>query len=208
MKIIITTLNAKFVHASLALRYLRSYCEKDFPGLELVEYTINDLPINIMGDLYERKPDVIAFSCYIWNIRETQEVIKLLKKVRPDIPVIVGGPEVSYDSYEWMKREPNFDFIVMGEGEATFHELLHELRRKRPDFSQIAGITYRDGDKVKQNFPRPNIDNLNDTPSLQTTFLQRVILKPIAQRVSGFKSVECSVKTLTPTDLAVVPMTL
>lgn len=165
MKIIITTLNAKYVHTSLALRYLRSYCGKEFPGMELVEYTINDLAMSIMGDLYERKPDVVAFSCYIWNIRETLEVIALLKKVRPDLPIILGGPEVSYDTYEWMHKQPSLDFIVMGEGEETFLELLREMQTEAPDYSKVLGISYREGERVKQNFPRPNIEDLNSIPS-------------------------------------------
>jgi anaerobic magnesium-protoporphyrin IX monomethyl ester cyclase len=164
-KIIISTLNAKFVHSSLALRYLRGYCEKEIAGLELVEYTINDLTMNIMGDLYERKPDVVAFSCYIWNIRETLEVIKLLKKVCPDLPIVLGGPEVSYDTYEWMQKEPNIDFIVMGEGEETFLELLREMNKETPDYRDILGLSFRENNKVKQNFPRPNIENLNTIPS-------------------------------------------
>jgi anaerobic magnesium-protoporphyrin IX monomethyl ester cyclase len=164
-KIIISTLNAKFVHSSLALRYLRGYCEKEIAGLELVEYTINDLTMNIMGDLYERKPDVVAFSCYIWNIRETLEVIKLLKKVCPDLPIVLGGPEVSYDTYEWMQKEPNIDFIVMGEGEETFLELLREMNKETPDYRDVLGLSFRENNKVKQNFPRPNIEDLNTIPS-------------------------------------------
>ncbi|TGV04927.1 B12-binding domain-containing radical SAM protein, partial [Mesorhizobium sp. M00.F.Ca.ET.186.01.1.1] len=76
MKIVLSTLNAKFIHSSLALRYLRSYAQEAFPGIELVEYTINDVTLNIVADIYKRQPDLVAFSCYIWNIRETLDVIR------------------------------------------------------------------------------------------------------------------------------------
>lgn len=194
MKIIISTLNAKFVHSSLALRYLRSYCRHEFPEIELVEYTINDLTMNIMGDLYERKPDVVAFSCYIWNIRETLEVISLLKKVRPELPIILGGPEVSYDTYEWMKRERNIDFIVMGEGEETFLELLREMEKETPEYSRVNGLSYRENDKVKQNFPRPNIEDLNTIPSPYEDFLEELDQRIVyfeASRGCPFKCQYC-----------------
>lgn len=162
MKIIVTTLNAKFIHTALAIRYLKSYCEKDFP-IELVEYTINDPILNIVSDLYQRKPDVLAFSCYIWNIEETLEIVSLLKKVLPELIVVFGGPEVSYDTAEWMEKALQVDFIVMGEGEATFHHLLTELNGKK-DFQNVKGIAFRDGGEVRINPPREKLD-LNTIPS-------------------------------------------
>ncbi|HEU4965213.1 MAG TPA: cobalamin-dependent protein, partial [Bacilli bacterium] len=68
MKIVLATLNAKFIHTSLALRYLRAYARQDFPDIDLCEYTIKDVALNIAADIHTRKPDVVAFSCYIWNI--------------------------------------------------------------------------------------------------------------------------------------------
>ncbi|MBO8173053.1 MAG: B12-binding domain-containing radical SAM protein [Bacillaceae bacterium] len=169
MNILITTLNAKYIHSSLALRYLRSYCREEFPELQLVEYTINDLTMNIVADIYKRRPDLVAFSCYIWNIRETIDVIKNLKKVMPDVPIVLGGPEVSYDTDMWMKRVPEFNFIVIGEGEETFLELLREIRKERtgdrPDYESVKGIAYRDGEKVRFTQPRGQIEDLNTIPS-------------------------------------------
>ena len=71
MKIVLATLNAKYIHASLALRYLRAYAREDFPNLDLCEYTIKDAPMNVAADIHKRKPDVVGFSCYFWNIEET-----------------------------------------------------------------------------------------------------------------------------------------
>lgn len=83
MNIICTTLNAKYIHTNLAIRYLKAYAQPEF-DVELVEYTIKDPVLNIVTDLYRRKPDVVGFSCYIWNIEQTIEVVQLLKKVHPN----------------------------------------------------------------------------------------------------------------------------
>ncbi|MFY0543689.1 B12-binding domain-containing radical SAM protein [Brevibacillus sp. H7] len=170
MKILLTTLNAKYIHSSLALRYLRSYAKPVFPDIELVEYTINDLTLNIVADIYKRKPDVVAFSCYIWNIRETLDVIRNLKKVCPDVPVWLGGPEVSYDTDEWMKKHPYLDVIVIGEGEQTFLELCKAYDRARqsgeaPRLKEVEGIAYREGEYVRFSLPRAQIEDLNTIPS-------------------------------------------
>lgn len=84
MKIICTTLNSKYIHMNLAIRYLKAYAQPEF-DIELVEYTIKDPAMNIVTDLYRRKPDIIGFSCYIWNIEETIKVVKILKKSLPTL---------------------------------------------------------------------------------------------------------------------------
>ncbi len=126
MNVICATLNAKFIHTNLAIRYLKAYAQPEF-DVELAEYTIKDPIMNIVTDLIRKKPNVIGFSCYIWNIEETIKVIQMIKKIDPTIIMIVGGPEVSYDVHDWMKKVNEFDFIVVGEGEETFKRLLHEL---------------------------------------------------------------------------------
>lgn len=79
MKVILSTLNAKYIHTSLAIRLLKAYSEHEF-DIELAEFTIKDPVMNVVSDLYQRKPDVIGFSCYIWNIEETLKLADLLKK--------------------------------------------------------------------------------------------------------------------------------
>lgn len=170
MKILLTTLNAKYIHSSLALRYLRSYVKPSFPDLELAEYTINDVTLNIVADINKRKPDLVAFSCYIWNIRETIDVIRNLKKIHPDLPVVLGGPEVSYDTDHWLKNHPYFDVIVIGEGEQTFLELCQayaEAKRtgQPAKLKEVAGIAYREGEHVRFSMPRAQIEDLNSIPS-------------------------------------------
>ncbi|GED69488.1 B12-binding domain-containing radical SAM protein [Brevibacillus reuszeri] len=170
MNILLSTLNAKFIHSSLALRYLRSYAQSSFPSIDLVEYTINDVTLNVVADIYKRQPDVVAFSCYIWNIRETLAVIRNLKKVCPDVPVILGGPEVTYDADEWMKKHPEIDVIAIGEGEQTFLELLQVYQealetKQPPRLRDVAGIAYREGEYVRFSMPRAQIEEMDSIPS-------------------------------------------
>jgi len=164
MKTVLATLNAKYIHMSLALRYLKAYSEKEF-DIELAEYTIKDPAMNVVTDLFRRAPDVVGFSCYIWNIEETIGIVRMLKKIRPDVRVVLGGPEVSYDTEYWMKRVPEVDFIVMGEGEETLHHLLTELRGGSDKFHFVFGIAYRGRDgEVVLNPGRPKA-SLDDLPS-------------------------------------------
>ncbi len=164
MKTVLATLNAKYIHMSLALRYLKAYSEKEF-DIELAEYTIKDPAMNVVTDLFRRAPDVVGFSCYIWNIEETIQIVRMLKKIRPDVRVVLGGPEVSYDTQYWMERVPEVDFIVMGEGEETLHHLLTELRDGSDKFHFVFGIAYRGRNgEVVLNPGRPKT-SLDDLPS-------------------------------------------
>ncbi|MEX1031465.1 MAG: B12-binding domain-containing radical SAM protein [Paenibacillaceae bacterium] len=162
MKVIVATLNAKYIHTCLALRYLKAYSQADF-AMDIAEYTIKDPIMNIVADLFQRKPDIIGFSCYIWNIEETLQVIRLLRKIMPEITIVLGGPEVSYDTEQWLEGEPEVDFIVRGEGESTFHHLLQELHGERK-FHFVFGLSYRLEGQVVSNPPRPKLE-LGDIPS-------------------------------------------
>jgi anaerobic magnesium-protoporphyrin IX monomethyl ester cyclase len=162
MKVVVSTLNAKYIHTSLALRYLKSFCGDDF-DVEITEYTIKDPAMNIVSDLYQKAPDVLGFSCYIWNIEETIQIIRMIKKIRPDMLIVLGGPEVSYDTEYWMQRIPEVDFIVMGEGEETFHHLLKEISTTRK-YHFVYGTAYRKGEEIILNPGRGKL-NLSDIPT-------------------------------------------
>ncbi|MDR7002335.1 B12-binding domain-containing radical SAM protein [Neobacillus niacini] len=162
MKVICTTLNAKYIHTNLAIRYLKAYAHPEF-NIKIKEYTIKDPVMNIVTDLYQQKPDVIGFSCYIWNIEETIKVVNMLKKIDPSILIVFGGPEVSYDTSEWMEKIPQVDFIVMGEGEQTFKQLLSEIETNK-NYSIVPGIAYRhEGQAVMT--PQMNKLDLKELPS-------------------------------------------
>jgi anaerobic magnesium-protoporphyrin IX monomethyl ester cyclase len=162
MNIVLTTLNAKYIHTNLAIRYLKAFAQPEF-DVQLVEYTIKDPAINIVSDLVQKQPDIIGFSCYIWNIEETIKVIKMIKKINPEIKIIAGGPEVTYDVQEWMQEVPEFDFIVIGEGEQTFSQLLSALD-SGAEFSDVPGIAYRKDDSIVMNPQRNKLD-LKELPS-------------------------------------------
>lgn len=162
MHIILATLNAKYIHTNLAIRYLKASARPSF-DIELAEYTIKDPAFNIVSDLFQKKPDVIGFSCYIWNIEETIKVIKMLKTVLPNIKIVLGGPEVSYDVHDWLKKYSEIDFIIMGEGETSFVELLHYFNGKRK-LEDVPGICYLQDGKVKIHAQPPKID-LRELPS-------------------------------------------
>lgn len=134
MKFLLAALNAKYIHSNPALYSLRAYAEKYHPEaaaqVELAEYTINQTVEEILADLYERKPEAVAFSCYIWNWKMMQEVISELHQVRPELPIWLGGPEVSYHAEEVLEQFPFLTGIMVGEGEVTFSELLTFYEKK------------------------------------------------------------------------------
>ena len=162
MNVICSTLNAKFIHTNLAIRYLKAYAAPEFT-IKLKEYTIKDPVLNIVSDLYQAKPDVIGFSCYIWNIEETLKVVNMLKKVDPSILIVLGGPEVTYDTAEWMEKHSDVDFIVIGEGEQTFKQLLQEIAAAK-EYRNVSGIAFRESGVVKIT-PQMNKLDLKELPS-------------------------------------------
>ncbi|WP_078381310.1 B12-binding domain-containing radical SAM protein [Sutcliffiella halmapala] len=182
MKIVATTLNAKYIHTNLAIRYLKAYAEPEFT-VDLVEYTIKDPIMNIVSDLIQKKPDVIGFSCYIWNIEETIKVISMLKKVKPELVIVLGGPEVTYDVSYWLERLTDVDFIVIGEGEITFKQLLQELEGEK-NFSSISGLAYRQ-EQEKKISPQRNKVDLKVLPS---PYRFQEDLSQLGKRVTYFET--------------------
>ncbi|SHH03069.1 Radical SAM superfamily enzyme YgiQ, UPF0313 family [Thermosyntropha lipolytica DSM 11003] len=164
MKVLLTTLNAKYIHSSLALAYLKSYCAKGPFAVEIKEYSINENLEKIMMDIFDKKPDVLAFSCYIWNIEPILQLVSDFKKVAPDTIIILGGPEVSFDSEQLLSQYEDIDIIIRGEGEITLKEVLEAIY-SRQDLKGIKGITYRWQDKIYQNPDRELIKNLDIIPN-------------------------------------------
>ncbi|MCA1059407.1 B12-binding domain-containing radical SAM protein [Rossellomorea aquimaris] len=161
-KVVLSTLNAKYIHTNLAIRCLKAYAEPEYE-IELSEYTIKDPTLNIATDLFSKKPDIIGFSCYIWNIEETIKVIKILRKIMPEVTIILGGPEVTYDVPYWLERLDEVDFIIIGEGEESFKQLLDQLHGEK-DWSKVFGVAYlEDGKPVIK--PQQNKIDLREVPS-------------------------------------------
>ncbi len=149
-KILLVSLDAKFIHSNLALRYLESYylehCQRALPvDFTRLEFTINQQISRIVAQLYEQKADLIGFSCYIWNIEMIQKIIRNFKKVAPETMIVLGGPEVSFDSADCMQEYPEIDYIICGEGESAFAALIRHVFDDRCQADQLPdNITYRD----------------------------------------------------------------
>ncbi|WP_129600562.1 B12-binding domain-containing radical SAM protein [Anaerophilus nitritogenes] len=164
MKILLTTLNSKYIHTTLSLRYLYQYCKDDF-SMEIKEYTINHHTDYVLGEIYKDHYDLVCFSCYIWNVNHILEIVRNLKKIRPDMTIVLGGPEVSFDGRSLMEKENKIDYIIYGEGEETFKELLSFIVDRKGKKEGIKGIIYREDNKVYQNEERPLIKDLSKIPS-------------------------------------------
>jgi radical SAM superfamily enzyme YgiQ (UPF0313 family) len=162
MKTVLSTLNAKYIHTSLSIRYLKAFAAPEY-DIELAEYTIKDPSMNIVTDLHAKKPEILGLSCYIWNIEETIKVIKMMKKINPSLIIVLGGPEVTYDTKEWMATIPEVDFIIIGEGEQSFKQLIDELHHDQ-NFENVSGIAYRKNNSVQINPQRNKVD-LKELPS-------------------------------------------
>ena len=143
--IVLCGLNARYVHSNLALRSLIAYVRTtwhDAP-LVLVEGSINDQPLALLQKLYSHKASVYAFSCYIWNISLVRSLCRDLKKLLPASRIVWGGPEAGHDAKRWLMDEPAVDYIVRGEGEKSFADLLRVLQNEADDLSQVPGLSWR-----------------------------------------------------------------
>ncbi len=160
MKVLLVALNAKYSHSSLALRYLQYYCGPQFPGLASLEYNINQDPQVILADLALQEPDVVGFSCYIWNIELILPLIANLRKVCPQTTIILGGPEVSFDTDFWLETYPAIDYVIAGEGEEALRRFLEEYHKGdgrlcSEQLRTIPGLVFRDDGMVIQNPQEP-----------------------------------------------------
>ena len=153
MKVLLAAINAKYIHSNLGIYSLKTYGEKmlkewglaEEAKVSLAEYTINHQMEQILQDIYKRKPDVIGFSCYIWNISYVKVILADIKKVLPDVKIWAGGPEVSYHGEAFLKEEPAVDLVMMGEGEITFAHFLKALLEGE-DLKQVPGLMVRNAD--------------------------------------------------------------
>lgn len=145
MQFLLTALNAKYIHSNPALYSLKRFSGENAVHVQIAEYTINNRPEDILEDIYKRKPDVIAFSCYIWNWSMLQDIIAELPKLLPGLPVWLGGPEVSFDAEEILRKYPQVTGIMLGEGEETFSELLQYYQKGDGTLSDIKGLMLREG---------------------------------------------------------------
>lgn len=162
MNVLLSTLNAKYIHSSLAIRYLASFCKKSGQNITVREYTVNNGLLEILSDIYACQADVIGLACYIWNIEASLELAKLIKKVQPNVIIILGGPEVTYLPKDILNAYSAVDYIILGEGEQTLDTLLTALNN-RHTVQNIPGLAYRSNEMVVAGQPQL-VENLDDIP--------------------------------------------
>ena len=147
MKVIISCLNSKFVHASLSPWCLaagvREFC-RETHDVSVLESTINGDTESFACKIINGKPDVVAFSCYIWNIMKTLEICRFIKE-NHDCKIVLGGPEVAYRSKDVLEKYNYIDFVLSGEGEWTFPDFLDNLSG---NLASISGLTYRQNGEI------------------------------------------------------------
>lgn len=160
MKILLTTLNSKYVHSNLALKYLYSSAGDSRPYIDIQEFTINNDDDYIFAELIRQSYQVVCFSCYIWNVERILYLAENLKKANPELIIVLGGPEVSFDPDLFLMEHPAIDMVITGEGEGPFSELAAALvaKAKEPSFEHIRGLTYRQDGEIVMNPEAATLD--------------------------------------------------
>jgi len=172
MKILLTTLHAKYSHASLALPCIAAYC-RDIPGVSIVirEWTTNEPREQLLRNIMSEQADMVAFSCYIWNVEKTLRIASDVKKIAPDTRIVLGGPEVSFNIFELMHDNPAIDFVIKGEGEEVFRRLTTTLVKHgasnllERSLAEIGNLYYRDGDDITSGPLSKHFIDLDSIPS-------------------------------------------
>lgn len=159
MKVLLTAINSKYIHTNISLRYLEKLSGSLAVECERVEFSINEQSGRILEEILKRKPDLVAFSVYIWNFDLVKELSVLIKRVDENIRILYGGPEVSYDSIKHLETMAG-DYIIRGEGELTYEHLIGSLLHG-VDLSGVKGLTYRNPQGIFENPPREKMDLIN-----------------------------------------------
>jgi hypothetical protein len=162
MKILLTTLNAKYIHTNLAIRLLYEL-NHEFEGLDWKEFTIKEDKNDIAEECAQY--DVVAFSCYIWNITQTLEVTERIKQLNPHTKILLGGPEVSYE-YENVISRSDVDYIIVGEGETPFNEFIHSF----PNVELVQSLVFKKDNQIVANKTAPMFDLKNFENSMPYRF--------------------------------------
>lgn len=146
MKVLVTTLNSKYIHTALSVRYLKKYYDAHKEGLnstvDMEEFTINHQLDEIIEHIALGQYDLVVFSCYIWNIEQTLKITRVLKQIQPKLEILLGGPEVTHETKALMMAEDQVDYVLVGEGEESFLQLMRALETGSL-LQTINGLFYR-----------------------------------------------------------------
>lgn len=192
MKFLLVAINAKYIHSNLAVYSLKAYAEKYSQfhengnvEIEIAEYTINQYGDEILRDIYERQPDAVGFSCYIWNIDMINRICMDFKKICPNVDIWVGGPEVSYNVHQVLEENSNIDYVFYGEGEESFKNVIDAYEENFKNTNDTFG---------------KNLKNATDVHETSLTMLKKI--NGIAFRKDGKTVVNPSEP---PVDLSKIP---
>lgn len=158
-KVLLVGINSQYVHTNISVRYLKKFVEANTNmSIEIYETNINNQLLNIMRDIFEKKPDILIFSTYIWNKEYVFDLVQEMKKILPKVKIGLGGPEVSYDWKQIMDKNHEVDYIFVGEGEKVVLSFLTEK------IESVKGVVYREKEQLKYNGNEPLIENLDIIP--------------------------------------------
>lgn len=180
MKTLLVAINSKYIHSNLAVYSLKSYSRESGMDVSIVEFTINQYVNFICKEIYKKKPDIVAFSCYIWNIDYVYEITTELKKILPKAEIWLGGPEVTYDSASVLANHQQIKGVMIGEGEETFTEIMKHYAQERPDeeLKLVRGISFNDkvaGIVTTLQRPLLDMDKLDFTYTDMLEFENKII---------------------------------
>jgi len=184
MKTLIVALNSKYIHSALAPWYLKAFCTENQGEVKVIEFTINEHLDSVLSVISPERADVVAFSCYIWNIENVLKISENIKKVSPHVKIVLGGPEVSFEVERFMQHNLSIDYIIMGEGEASFKALIGHLKCGDDNLENVKGIAYRKNNEIIVNEMCEQICELDCLPSPYTDEM----LKSIGDRILYFES--------------------
>ncbi len=139
MKVLLVGINAKYIHTNLAIRYLKQTIKKLDIATQLYEPSINNHYDHILMEVYEKNPDILGFSCYIWNIEMVLRLAQSIKEILPKTKIVLGGPEVSFETCDFFVEHNYIDFIIKGEGEEPFYNLTKAIING-DDYKKIQGL--------------------------------------------------------------------
>ncbi|NDW12438.1 DUF4080 domain-containing protein [Bacteroides sp. 214] len=159
MKTILSTLNAKYIHTSLALRWLYVANKERF-DIEFMEFTIKEDVAKIASELLATQCDILGLSVYIWNVTATEKLIKILKEQKPELIIILGGPEVTYEPEHFLKEWP-IDYVISGEGEFVLGKLLHAIENNKP--KTIPSVSIKEN--ISLIVAKADLEQLSKLPS-------------------------------------------
>ena len=174
MNVILIGINSKFIHTNMAVRYLKANC--DFPT-KILEFTIKDGIQDIYNSIILENPNILGFSCYIWNISIIKQLLKKIQSLENKPIIILGGPEVSYEFEEYLKNDLA-DFIVVNEGEITFNQLTKAIINNQ-NYDKISNLSY----KIENTIKETTRTNIKDLTKLKNPYLFKEDIVNIPKKI-------------------------